>query len=201
MKKIRSIQLFLLTSILLINTNFSKAQEVKVFEEGDLSVNMGMSFGLIGYNYGYGSRSFPLPITANVEYGVNEYLGVGGYIGYLGMNYGTTGNEYKYRNYSFGVQGVFHATPILNEMLKLGIDESKIDYYAKLVLGFETYKFKYVGNNSIYNIYNLTPSNGTGAVFGPVLGARYLFNPNFGAYIEGGRGAFGWITLGISIKL
>jgi len=197
MKLLLPIQILFVGILLMGTTNTCFSQEGKAFEKGDISVNMGMSFGLIGYNYGYGSRSFPIPISANVEYGINEYIGLGGYVGYLGVRYGNTGNDTKFRSYSFGVQGIFHGSTLLNEVLGLGIEDTKVDYYAKLLLGFETYKWKYEGN-PYYNFYN--ESNGTRAVFGPALGARYLFSPNFGAYIEGGRGAFGWITLGASLK-
>lgn len=199
MKKLISIQVVIIAVLLMGVTNNASAQGEKAFEKGDVSLNMGMSFGLIGYNYGfYGNRSFPLPLTANLEYGINEYLGVGGYVGYLGISYGSSVDRYKFRNYSFGVQGVFHASSILNEVLRLDIDESKVDFYAKLLLGFETYSWKYDGNDVISNYYY--SSSGSSAVFGPALGTRYLFNPNFGVYLEGGRGAFGWFTLGASIK-
>ena len=197
MKTLTFTKIFLLV-ILCVMVSDTYAQDRKVFEKGDISLNMGMSFGLIGYNYGYGNRSFPVPLTANVEYGINEYIGVGGYAGYLGVSYGSTGDRYTFRNYSFGVQGIFHGTEIMNEVLGLNVDETKVDYYAKLLLGFETYKWKYDGN-AIYGLN--TFSDGSSAVFGPALGIRYLFKPNFGIYAEGGRGAFGWLTLGASIKL
>lgn len=170
------------------------------FQKGDLMLNAGFSFGLIGYGYGYyGSRSFSVPITANVGYGVSDEISVGAYAGYYGVSYGPSGSRYRLTNYSFGVQGTFHATPILNEALELDIDEKKFDYYAKLILGFETFRWTYNGKTFDDDFFR--SNTDSRAVFGPVLGVRYMFKPNIGFYVEGGRGAYGWLTLGASFKL
>ncbi len=201
MKKLISIQVVILAILLVGFTNNASAQGQKAFEKGDVSLNMGISFGLIGYGYGYGNRSFPVPLSANLEFGINEYIGVGGYVGYLGVNYENTFSSYNYKyslkTFSFGVQGVFHGSTFLNEALSMDIDDKKVDYYAKLLLGIETTSWKFQGS-SIYDTYS--PKNSSRAVFGPALGVRYLFSPNFGVYVEGGRGAFGWFTLGASLK-
>lgn len=179
-----------------VDTNLM--DEGPVYQKGDLMLNAGISFGLIGYGYGfYGSRSFSVPITANVAYGITEEVSVGGYLGYYGVGYGPSGNRYQLTNYSFGVQGTFHATPFLNEVLDLDADEKKIDYYGKLLVGFETFSWKYNGR-SFDDRYDTQSSR---AIFGPVIGVRYMFKPNIGAYIEGGRGAYGLLTIGASFKL
>ena len=170
-----------------------------VFQKGDLMLNAGFSFGLIGYGYGYlGSRSFSIPITANMGYGITDEISIGGYVGYYGASYGPSNSRYRLSNFSFGVQGTFHATPLLNEALDLGIDETKFDYYARLILGYETYSWKY---NGTFFSEELRSDNDGRVVFGPVLGVRYLFKPTIGVYIEGGRGAYGWLTMGASFKL
>ncbi|MBW3545389.1 MAG: hypothetical protein KY428_07285, partial [Bacteroidetes bacterium] len=38
-------------------------------------------------------------------------------------------------------------------------------------------------------------------ILGPVVGARYNFNPQIGAFFETGRGTFGLATLGVSVRL
>lgn len=169
------------------------------FEKGDLTLNAGFSFGLIGYGFGYyGSRSFSVPITANVNYGISDEFSVGGYIGYYGVSYGPSDSRYRLTNFSFGAQGTFHATPFMNEALDFDLDETKIDYYARLILGFETFRWTYNGKTFNDEYYSDTDGR---VIFGPVIGVRYMFKPNIGVYAEGGRGAYGWLTLGASFKL
>ena len=171
----------------------------QVFEgKGDLSVNAGLSLGVIGYGYGtFGSAGFPIPLSANLEYGIHEMISVGPYLGYLRRSYGPAGDRYRFTSFAFGAQGVFHASPFLNEHLDMDINEEKVDLYGKIILGYETYSWSYNGQD-----WNEDYMGDTGrGVFGPVLGVRYMFSPNFGGYAEGGRGAFGWLTFGLSIKM
>lgn len=126
----------------LISKNAYSQETRLAYEDGDISINAGMSFGLIGYGYGYyGSSGFPLPVHANVDIGTNQYLSVGGYIGYLGMSYGTGDNRYKFTSLSFGGHGTFHASTFLNDQFNFDIDDEKIDYYARVFLGFETHSW------------------------------------------------------------
>lgn len=176
----------------------------KAYNEGDVSLNAGISLGTIGYGWGYGwNSSFSLPLTATLDIGVHEYFSVGGYAGYMGRSY--TDNSYSrnykhtFRSYNFGVQGTFHASSFLNSEFDFAINDTKVDYYARLLLGYEVYSWTYDNSWNTSGI-NLNSSSGR-MIFGPVVGVRYMFTPNVGGYIEGGRGAFGWLTLGISFKL
>jgi len=172
------------------------------YEKGDLSLNAGISFGLIGYGYGYyGNRSFPIPLTVNANYGFGEYISAGAFLGYMRVSYSDNSFNSNYsltfNNFSFGAQATFHASTFLKEEFDFAIDDSKIDYYGKLILGIETYSWNYDG--PVFD--NYYDDNGADVIFGPVLGVRYMFAPNFGAYVEGGRGTYGWVTLGASLKL
>lgn len=163
------------------------------YEKGDLTLNAGVSFGLIGYGYGYyGSASGFLPISANVEYSLNEQFAVGPYVGFFSRNYG--GGDFRFTALSFGGRGTFHANKFLRDKLNMNLSD-KVDIYASLILGVETLSWKYRDEN-LSGYY----SNGSRVIFGPNLGIRYNFSPNFGAFFEAGRGAFGLGTLGISAK-
>src|SRR5690554_2260799 len=151
----------------------------------------------ICYGY-YGSRSFSVPLTATVDYGATDEFSFGGFIGYYGTSYGPKGNRYGFRNFSFGAQGTFHATAIMNEAFDMDIDEKKVDYYVRLMLGYETFSWTYNGK-SYSDFYYDNQTSGR-LVFAPVLGVRYMFNPNLGVYVEGGRGTYGYLTLGLSVK-
>jgi hypothetical protein len=179
------------------------AQSAKAqYEKGDILINPGLSIGSYGY-YGYGSyysgSSGFLPLTVNAEYSLNDKFSVGGYAGYYSRSY-NYGSGYKDRltSLSFGARGVFHASGVLNEVLDLNINEEKLDLYAGLILGFTTMNYKYDEKWGGAN-YNTNLDNRL--ILGPTVGVRYFFTPKFGAYFETGRNAFGWINLGVSLKL
>ena len=172
----------------LFSTSFAQ------YEKGNISVNAGFSFGLIGYGYGvYGdSRGF-LPLSLNLEYNLNDKFAIGPYVGMYSRSYGD--GDYKFRALSFGGRGTFHASDFLNENLNMSINTEKVDIYGSLILGVESYSWKY-DDNIVEGYY----ANGSRFIFGPVVGIRYLFSPAFGAFFEGGRGAFGYGTIGITAR-
>ena len=165
------------------------------YEKGDVTVNGGFSFGLIGYGYGYygGARGF-LPVSVNLEYSVSEAFAIGPYVGMYSRSYGA--GDYRFRALSFGARGTFHASEFLNDNLNMSINTEKVDVYGSVILGLESYRWKYA--DYIGEGYY---SNGSRVIFGPVLGIRYMFNPALGAFFEGGRGAFGYGTLGLTLRL
>jgi hypothetical protein len=163
------------------------------FEKGNLALNAGVSFGLIGYGYGYyGSGSGFLPVTISGEYSINDNFAVGAYFGYFSRSYNS--GEFRFKAMSYGARGTFHASSFLNEKLSMNIPE-KLDIYASVLLGVESLSWKYK-DETISGYY----TDGSRVILGPVLGARYLFSPNFGAFFEFGRGAYGLGTLGITGK-
>jgi len=193
--------LFILTFVCTIMCFSAQAQNtVRVqtnnnlaYQEGDKIFMAGLSFGYYGYGY-VGSRSVSVPpITAALELGIHEYISVGPYLGYASWNYKGSNYDYGWDFISVGARGSFHYVPLLNEALDLDLDEEKLDFYFTLIMGleFQTY------NGETFGGYNY--ANNTDFVFGPVLGFKYKFNDKFGAYFEGGRGAFGYGTLGVAV--
>jgi len=163
----------------------------KAYEQGDYIANLGVSLGYYGYGY-VGSRSGGfIPITASVEKGFHEHISAGPYIGYASWKYKGVGYNYSWNFTSVGARGTFHAVSLLNESLDMGINENKIDLYGTLIAGLEFRSFK--GDEFIESY-----ANETNFFIGPVLGAKYKFNDKVGVYFEGGRGAFGYGTFGVS---
>jgi hypothetical protein len=146
-------------------------------------------------NYNY--RTLP-PVIASLEHGFNEYFSAGVYAGYrsYGWDYNTTvGNyDYSFRRFNFGVRGSLHYVHFLNEILDLGLEEDHFDFYATLLLGAS------VISESVSEPSLRRKSYDTGAFIGTLLGFRYMFNNNFGAYLEGGRGSLGFANIGITLK-
>lgn len=165
-----------------------------VYQKGDNIFNAGFGIGYYGYGYVFGARTTSFPaLTANYEIGIHEYFGVGPYAGFASWNYRSFGIEGGSSIFTAGVRGSFHYSTLLNEALDFGIDDSKLDLYVTLIMGMTFF------NNTGFlqdNRYNNSKFD-----FGPVLGARYYFGKNFGVYVEGGRGALSYLTLGVSLKM
>lgn len=181
--------LFSLALMLLCFTTGAFAQ----YEKGDITANLGLSMGVWSYGWGYGGSSGFLPIYANVEYSVNDKVAVGPYLGYYGRNYKSAGASF--RHMTFGARGTFHASEFLSEALDLDINEEKVDVYASLMMGFETYTWKYTDS-----WFGSDRASETQFDFGTIIGMRYNFTPQVGAFIELGRGSYGLATIGGSVK-
>ena len=165
------------------------------YEKGDLLINPGIS--LLGYGYGYGSYSGLPGLTASVEYSLTDMFAVGGYAGYMSRSYNFLGYKSRWTNLGFGARGILHASSFLNALLNTNINAEKLDIYGGLILGFETYSWK---DDDTFGL-GQSRANSSAVVFGGVLGTRYMFSPRFGVYGELGRGAFGALTLGVTLKL
>jgi outer membrane immunogenic protein len=187
--------LVLLSSLFI--THQADAQEtMAAYQKGDKLFYAGISFGTYGYGY-LGARSGGfIPVNAALEFGVHDNISVGPYLGYASWRYNYGGGaRYSWNFYSVGLRGSFHYLPYLNEFLDLNIDPGKFDFYATLLAGVEVRRFSST-DTFLEGYYD----NQTGIAFGPFLGFKYMFNDKIGAYLEGGRGAFGYGTLGIAAK-
>ncbi|HYW95786.1 MAG TPA: hypothetical protein VE870_09375, partial [Bacteroidales bacterium] len=110
-------KIYMTTFVILFSSFFlsNSLSAQGAFGKGDVSVNAGFSLGLIGYGYaGYGSTGFALPLTANVEFALNNRLGVAPYAGFLSRSYGTTGDLYRFTSIAFGGQADLHLSALIN---------------------------------------------------------------------------------------
>lgn len=185
--------LLLLTFCLLVGSQSVVAQR-KAYEKGDLIFNAGISLGSYGYGFAGNRSGGFIPVTASIEKGIHESISVGPYIGYASWNYSNYGYDYKWSFTTVGARGTYHAVPVLNEALGTSINEEKVDLYGTLLVGLEFRSFS--GDDEIENSY----ANSSNFFIGPVLGAKYKFNDKVGVYFEGGRGTFGYGTLGVSVN-
>ena len=186
--------LFTLTCCILMGMQTVFAQK-KAYEQGDLFIHAGTSLGYYGYGLAGNRSGAFIPVTASVEKGIHESISVGPYIGYASWKYRNYGYDYRWNFTSVGVRGTYHAVPVINEALGTSINEEKLDLYGTLLLGLEFRTFS--GSDE----FSGSNANSTNLFIGPVLGAKYKFNDKVGIYFEGGRGAFGFGTLGVSINL
>ncbi len=187
----KTFRLLFLALFLFAGSQIAHAQTA--YTKGDKIASLGVSFGNYGYGFA-GSRSGGfIPITASLEFGVHESISVGPYIGYASWNYDYSFGDYSSNFLSVGAKGSWHYVPFINQELNTSLDEQKLDFYISLFLGIENRSFGYDDRN-----IDNQRSNVTRLVFAPVLGFRYMFTPKVGAFIELGRGTFGYSSLGVS---
>lgn len=187
-----------------LNKNMSSLQlfdqqelqlEEPVDYNGTILAGAGISLGY--YNYGYlGTRSIGVPpINGFVEYGIHEFITVGAFAGFARYSYDYTFGDYTWTFVNFGPRGSVHITRFFNEVFDQDIDEEKIDWYVSLLAGLELRSY----SSDFDGLLNDT-DNDVDLILGPVTGVRYYINDNFAIYAEGGRGSFGWLTFGLSVK-
>jgi hypothetical protein len=168
------------------------------YSKGDIAVNAGISLGLIGYSYGwYGNSSFALPLNVNLEYSINDKIAVGPYLGYFSRAYSYGSYKDRFTVMSFGGRLTFHASQFLNDKLSMNIDAEKWDFYGTVLLGYENHKWKY---DAEYTGLRTAVNSGR-LILGPVFGTRYMAGDSFGLFGEVGRGTFGWLTIGATLRL
>jgi len=170
--------------------NVERDTIIKAFNKGDLHVSAGFSFGYFG-EYGLGGRALGIiPTTASLEFALSDYFSVGPYLGYASWRQ-TVGYNYNIQFISLGGRLSFHYLPLLVDVFETDFDEEHLDFYLSLLSGIELQRARdnIAVNNNVF-------------VFGPVLGFRYLFkNKKTGIFFEGGRGNFGFATLGLTFRL
>ena len=164
----------------------SKAQ---FFEQDINYVNAGYGLG-IGYGRllnayqaydGYKFSGFG-PVALSYERGITDNIGVGLAIGYssFGATWLQTTYDYKYRWTTLSVmaRGAYH----------FNVRNRQFDPYAGVGVGFLKFGYKWESADPNFNedLYNV--NLGTPLGYQIFLGARYMFNDNFGAYAELGYG-------------
>jgi hypothetical protein len=153
-----------------------------------------VGIGIGGLGGFYGTSSLPV-ISVGLDFGVHEFVSVGGVAGYssskveypffaLNQSY-----SYKYSYFTLGVRGSYHFLQLPNE---------KLDLYGGLGLGFNIVSSKYDG--TAINQVLVRGSSGSYMFLGIHAGGRYFFSPNFAAYAELGYG-LGILNIGIAFRL
>lgn len=148
------------------------------------------------FKLGVGLNGDGTPLEVSYEKGVKEdflgvdglVLGLGGNVGYYGFTEDFTtpllSYSWKYTNIVVAARGLVHY-PLI----------SKLDTYGGLVLGYNVASTKYDGPNSS----SIASPSAGGLVFGGLVGARYEFSENLGAYLEVGY-SISYANLGIAYK-
>lgn len=156
MKMKNILSTLLVIAVLGITSQTAFAQEQ--FQKGDKILNVGIGGG------GYGFYGGGFAVGGSFEYGVHEFISVGGQVDL---------NFYNY-SYAFGFKDNYISVPIAARGSyhygKHFLTINALDLYAGPVLGFS------IDGNEYYS--------GTSIVIGAQAGARYYFKPAMGVFAE-----------------
>jgi len=194
MKKIIYSVAILACSVLFTVSN-TQAQS---FNVGTSAINLGIGFGTaVGY---VGGASSGIGISGSYEYGVAVLgpgkVGLGVIINYQGASYSSTdgvGDNYKetWNTTYFGVRGIYHPD---------FCNGKNYDVYAGIQLGYVHYGYSETvsGPNSGY-FQNSSGGLSSGVWPGIVVGGRYYFTDNIGAFAEIGYD-IDYLKIGLAFK-
>ena len=132
-----------------------------------------------GFSKNSGGVGFIPGFTLNVEYGVHDYVSVGGYFGYGARN--------KAHHIAVGARGVFHWWQLLDDKVSKDLKSDKIDFYLPLYMGV------HIGAG--YSAINTNFGMGSG------LGLRYYFTDKIGMNLEWGWMEMSVAKIGVQFKL
>jgi opacity protein-like surface antigen len=186
--------LIILALILATVANKIQAQ---AFSKGAVIVSAGYGFpnlqktlfNLYNIYTGYTVKGFG-PAHAKIEYGVNDYIGIGLAINYVNSSVSFT-DQYNYKlaynNFKVNLRTNVH----------YGTAE-KIDFYSGLGVGYGNSSFNWTTNDpdGVPSESVIIPIN---IGFEATTGARYFFTDNIGMYAEIGL-AKSIIQIGASFK-
>ncbi len=171
MKKLLTLT-FVVTALL-----FSSKVNAQAYKEGDKLLNVGV--GLSSYYFG-------TPFGVSYESGINENISVGGQFDYnSGKSSGLA--DWGYTAFYVGARGSYHLAPLLK------LNDDKIDLYAGLGLGYQSFKW----NDSSYGFGY---SYGNGIFFNYFIGGKYYFTEKIGAFVELGYTGLSSSRLGLAVK-
>ncbi len=150
--------------------------------QGQIDVNVGI--GVASY-LSSGATSSLMPIGVSAEYGINDNVSVGGFLGYSSADY------------DYGFWKVGYSYTLIG---------ARAAYHKEFVDNFDTYGGILIGYNMINA--NMDPDPGppfnsvltqSYLLYGGFIGARYHFTDMIGAHLELGYGIAA-VQLGLSLK-
>jgi hypothetical protein len=163
----------------------SKASGDAASEKGDFVIQADFNLGAIYSGYGLvGYGGFTPGFTANLDYNVHQYAGVGAY---AGMNFNK-----NFFMIGVGARGVFHWWQLLDDKVDADLKADKIDFYLPLHLGVKMWKWR---DDYFDDKMSVKFNGGTG------LGFRYYFTPKIGMNLEWGWQELSWAKIGVQFKL
>jgi len=144
-----------------------------------------------------GFDSYAVPFGGNIEYAINDKIGIGATVMFQtwGEDYGVGLYNYSYSSTLItpSIQATYHFT---------GLKISKLDLYCGVSLGYSVYSFSWDNDYSIGS----TDFGSSGIYLSPFVGGRYYFSSKLAFIVVSHVSAVGdWSgfggVIGITFKL
>lgn len=142
---------------------------------GNLFATGGIGVGHYGYHTGPFRTSIGLPVILNIDYGIMDYVSVGGYFGALFKDNSSA--------VGFGGRGSFHFWQLLNDKVSGDLMGDTFDIYGSVYTGGEVSGYYHDRFRA-----------------GGILGARWFFHQNISCTVEFG-GPMSIVMAGLSFEL
>jgi outer membrane protein W len=184
-------------SLAILATTFNTQAQNFEEDRNFIQVGYGLGFGygniLKAYqsNSGYSFSGFG-PVAVSYERGITDNFGLGIQLGY--SSYGGTwlqsGYDYSYRYSTLSImaRGAYH----------FNVRNRNFDPYIGIGLGYSNFSVNYTSNTPGFNSEASDISIGSPLTYQLFVGARYMFNDNFGVYGEAGYG-LSLLNVGITL--
>ena len=168
------------TALLLFFAFGAYAQHV----QGDINANVGLGIAPV---FGVGKVKLP-PVGVSVEYGIQDDISVGGYLGFSQYGEEFQGGKWRYSYIIIGPRASYH----LSNLLKA---PEELDLYAGVFLGYLVGTSRWDGDGP-----EIGKSKVGGLGWSGHLGARYAIQENLSVFGEVGYG-ISVLQIGVSFKL
>ncbi len=174
-------KIFLTTLTLLFAITIFNESQAQKFQQGQMDLNLG-----VGLAPTFGTGDVGLPLSLSLDYGLNDQISLGGYLGYAGSSDEVPFlGKISYNYIIVGARGAYHFE--LTE---------KLDTYAGVLLGYNIASVKI--ENEIPGAPE--PDAAGGFAYSLFAGARYHFSEKIGVFGEVGYG-ISILNLGLTVKL
>lgn len=193
MKKLKAILMLLACSVFIFK---SVSAQDKAYELKNSVINLGVGFG---YSVGYVSGTSASPVlNVSYEYALIEagpgLLGIGGCLSYQGSNFehsdGFGTYKQSWNTTFFALRGTWHPEMLIGE---------KYDVYGALQIGYYNYHYKFTGTGLYDDAGEYSSDLDNSIGLGLVVGGRYFFTKNIGAFAELGYD-IAYFKIGLSAK-
>ncbi|MCX2745743.1 hypothetical protein OO013_17810 [Mangrovivirga sp. M17] len=125
---------------------------------------------------GLGTGVYGIPVFADVQFGVSEYITLGPRVAFSSRTTYYGNDRYRESYFSLSMVANYHYSKHISAL------PSELDLYGGLELGYVAYRDNW--NDDLY-----TPEDRSTVMLGIRAGAKWFFTPNFGAMLELGGGA------------
>lgn len=204
----KKVVLFILALGLFVGAGYAQ-EKIKTVEKGDFRINPYVTLG--SYDYGYSLdvvNIFP-SVGASIELATSNYFSFGveadyGFRRYRDLFFTTSSYEYDYTYKALRFRANVHYLDWLKDTVDdnlFGFHQLDIDLYAGIASGIGVVEVKERWNDGLFFQDHERKTFSSSWQWGYYLEARYYFNNNLGAFLEGGRNALGWAKLGFTLKI